>query len=176
MAAVIGENEREERKKAVEVLKEQIKIEGELINQYKIFGEKIKNIPVRRMLHMIMFDSQKHIETLQTAIDIIEERDVLKDDRIALREGLKRHIELEIESVKAAEKVLKYSWVQNRGGLKLLLESWMDDEKRHHKALRQLSKKPFIQIDPNDFVTLFKGEEFLEERYLRSKRFLEKDK
>ena len=176
MAAVIGEAEREERIKAVNVLKEQIKIEGELINQYKDFGEKIENIPVRRMLHMIMYDSQKHIESLQTAIDIIEERDVLKDDRIALKEGLKRHIELEKESIKAAEKILKYSWVQNRGGLKILLEAWMDDEKRHHKTLLRLSEKPFIKIDLNDLVTVFKGEEFLEERYLRSKHFQEKDK
>jgi hypothetical protein len=127
------------------------------------------------MLHMIMYDCQKHIESLQTAIDIIEERDVLMEDRLALKEGLKRHIELEDGSIKAAEKVLKYSWVQNRSGLKVLLESWLDDEKRHHKTLRQLSEKPFIKVDLNDLVTIFKGEAFLEQRYLRSKQFQEKE-
>jgi hypothetical protein len=94
------------------------------------------------MLHMIMFDSQKHIEALQTVIDNLEGRDILKDDRMDLREGLRRHIELELESIKAAEKVLDYSWLRKIPGLKEIIEAWRDDEKRHHRILRSSQRSP----------------------------------
>ena len=121
---------------------------------------------------MIMFDSQKHMVSLQAAIDIIEGKDVLTEDRKGLKEGLKRHIELEMESIKAAEKTLKHLWVQNTAGLKVLLETWRDEEKRHHKILKQLSEKPYIKID--QMHAAFRDNYFFEERYLRSKQFLEK--
>jgi hypothetical protein len=174
MSSVVGERESEERRRVVETLKDQIRIEGELIDQYKEFGLKIMNVPVRRMLHMIMYDSQKHIEALQAAIDIINGEDILKDDRKELKDALKKHLEIEAESLKTAERVLKHSWIQNTKGLKELLESWKEEEKRHHQTLKNLSEKPFIELDSNDWITLFQGEEFLEERYLRAKRFKEK--
>jgi rubrerythrin len=172
MAAVIGNSEKEQRREVVEILKNQINIEGQLVAQYKNYGEKLENTPVKQMLHMIMFDSQKHIVSLQAAIDIIEGRDVLIEDRKELKEGLKRHIELEMESIKAAEKTLKHVWLRNMPGLKVLLEAWRDEEKRHHRTLKQLSEKPFIKIE--QMYAAFRDEDFLEERYLRSKRFLEK--
>jgi hypothetical protein len=174
MASVISEVEKEERENAVKLLMKQIETEGKLIAEYKAYGEKIVNMPVRRMLRMIMFDSQKHIEILQAAIDIIKGTEVLMEDRKDLKEGLKRHLLLEMESIKASEKVLNYRWVVNTTGLKELLEGWRDDEKRHHQALKKLSNKLFIEASPNDFSTLFRGDDFLEERYLRSKRMQEK--
>jgi hypothetical protein len=75
---------------------------------------------------------------------------------------------------RAAEKVLKYPWLRNTKGLRELIEGWRDEEKRHHQSLKKLSEKPFIEADPNDFITLFGTDEKLEERYLRSKRFREK--
>jgi len=172
MVAVIGDSEKEERREVVKILKNQINIEGDLIAQYKNFGEKMENVPVRRMLQMIMFDSQKHMVSLQAAIDIIEGKDVLMEDRKGLKDGLRRHIKLEMESIKAAEKTLNYEWVQYNSGLKILLQAWRDEEKRHHKTLKQLSEKPFIMI--NELFAGFKTVDFFEERYLRSKRFLEK--
>jgi hypothetical protein len=169
------ENKKENRESVVQILKEQINIERKLVNQYNTFGGKIENIPIRRILHMIMFDSQKHIESLLAAIDIIEERDILQEDRKLIKEGLRKHIELEMESIKAAESVLTHTWIKNNQGLMTLLETWRDDEKRHHKILKKISEKPFIKIDPNDWVTIFRDEEFLEKRYIRSKQFLEKE-
>jgi hypothetical protein len=174
MASIIGEKEKKERKQAVKLLKKQIETEGQLIAQYQEYGIKVANIGVRRMLHMIMFDSQKHIEILQAAIDNIEGHDILKEDRKELREGLKKHIELEMESIKSAEKVLNFTWLRNTKGLRELIEGWRDEEKRHHQSLKKLSMKPFIMADPNDLTTLFQNDEWIEERYLRSKRMQEK--
>jgi hypothetical protein len=174
MASVLSEKEEEERQEAIELLRNQIKTEGRLISEYKDFGANVVNVPVRRMLHMIMYDSYKHIEALQAAIDIIERKEVLKDDRKELREGLKRHLELEKESLKKAEKVLNYRWVKNIKGLNELIKGWRDEEKRHHQTLKNLSNKPFIEIDKDDWMAIFGSEEFFEERYLRSKRYQEK--
>lgn len=174
VASVIDERERKQRAEAISLLKKQIETEGKLIAEYQEFGAKVGNPGVRRMLHMIMFDSQKHIEALQTVIDNLEGEDIMKDDRMDLREGLRRHIELEMESIKAAEKVLDYTWLSKTPGLKELVEAWKDEEKRHHKMLKKLSEKPFIKVDPNDFSTMFRSDEQLEERYLRSKRMQEK--
>ncbi|MBD3206200.1 hypothetical protein GF319_07630, partial [Candidatus Bathyarchaeota archaeon] len=135
MASVIGEREREQREEAVRLLKEQIETEGLLVAEYKEFGEKVSNLGVRRMLHAIMFDSQKHIEVLQAAIDNIMGQDILRGDREELREGLRRHIELEQASIEKAEKVLEYPWLSNTKGLRELIEVWRDDERRHHRSL-----------------------------------------
>ncbi|MBD3205998.1 hypothetical protein GF319_06605 [Candidatus Bathyarchaeota archaeon] len=170
----MGEREKKEREEAVSILKNQIETEGQLVSQYQDYGAKVDNPGVRRMLHLIMFDSQKHIEALQTVIDNLEGKEILKDDRMDLREGLRRHIELEQESIKAAEKVLEYTWLKKTPGLKEIVEAWRDDEKRHHRMLKKLSEKPFIKVDPNDFSTMFRSDEQLEERYLRSKRMQEK--
>jgi hypothetical protein len=174
MASVISDAEKEERKQVVKLLKNQIETEGKLIAQYQEYGAKVANVGVRRLLHMIMFDSQKHMEALQAAIDNIEGKDILKEDRKELREGLKRHIELEMESIKAAEKVLNYAWLRNTKGLRELIEGWRDEEKRHYQSLKKLSEKPFIWADPNDFSNVFRGDEWLEERYLTSKRMQER--
>jgi hypothetical protein len=174
MASVISEREKEQREEAVKLLKNQIETEGQLITQYQEYGSKVANIGVKRMLHMIMLDSQKHIQALQAAIDNIEGHAILKEDRKELREGLQRHIELEMESIKSAEKVLRYTWLRNTQGLKELIEWWRDEEKRHHRSLKRLSEKPFIEADPNDLIASFRSDEWLEERYLRSKRMQEK--
>jgi hypothetical protein len=55
-----------------------------------------------------------------------------------------------------------------------LLEGWQNEEKRHHQHLKKLYSKPFIAVDINDFSSVFRGDQELEERYLRSKRIQEK--
>jgi hypothetical protein len=50
-------------------------------------------------------------------------------------------------------------------------EKWGDDEKRHAKALKKLSDQTYFRLSTNDWVGLFRDEQFLEERYIRSKKF-----
>ena len=56
--------EKEEKREAVKLLRRQIETEEELVAQFQEYGVKIANVACRRMLHMIMFDSQKHIVSL----------------------------------------------------------------------------------------------------------------
>ena len=164
----------EERKEITKSLSEQLEIEGQLVGLYDEYERGTENKALRRVMQMFRLDSQRHINILQAVIDIIEGEDVLIEDKKELQESLKKHLELEAEALKKANNVLGKRMINENQGLKMLLEIWRDDEKRHHKALQELAKKTYFQISATDMVTIFKGEEFLEERYLRSKQFKEK--
>jgi rubrerythrin len=57
--------------------------------------------------------------------------------------------------------------------LKELIEIWRDDEKRHHRALKELANKTYFRLGSNDMVALFRDEKFLEGRYKSAKKFKE---
>ena len=166
--------EEEDRKEIVETLTEQLEIEGQLVDLYEEYEHGTENKALKRVMQMFRLDSQRHINILQAVIEIIEGEDMLIEDKKDLKESLVKHLELEAEAIKRANKVLGKQVINETKGLKILLEIWRDDEKRHHKALKELSTKTFYQLGVNDMVALFRDEEFLEERYLRAKQFKEK--
>ena len=166
--------EEEERQEIIELLREQMKVEGRLVGLYENSAKELTSTPVRHLLHMINMDSRKHIDTCQIAIEILQGTDVFKEHKEDLLKGLKEHMELEEDSVKRANKLLRSTLISENQALKALIEKLRDDEKRHHNALKKLSEKPFFQIDPGDFTVIFQGEDFAEERYRRSKEFREK--
>jgi len=164
--------EEEEKQEVVELIRKQMRTERELIGMYeKTIGE-VESRPVKRILHMIQVDSKKHIDILQASIEIIQGEDILKEDKRELSKNLKNHLELEKESIEIANRVLGYGWIRENRGLSELIKSWRDDEKRHHKAQKQLSKKTYFRISDYDGVALFRDEEFIEKRYRRSKRLM----
>ena len=95
MAAYMDETERKEREQALEILKEQIRVEGELIGLYEQTLNEIDSKPIQHMFRMIRTDSMKHIEMLQSAQEIIRGQDILIEDRKNLKENLEKHLELE---------------------------------------------------------------------------------
>lgn len=176
MAGRLNERDLAEREEAKKVLRDQILIEGELISLYEKTAKEITNSLVQQMLRMIRHDSQKHIMMLSVIVDFLEGGEVFMQDRKGLADSLKRHLELEKESIQNGEALLKKEWLQDRKGHKAIIESWVEDEKRHHKFLKELSDKPFTPISSNDFATAFRDEEFFDERYRKSKAFWEKNK
>ncbi len=166
--------EKEQKQEIVKILTEQLEIEGQLVGLYEEYEDGTENKALKRVMQMFKLDSQRHINILQAVIEVIEGEDVLMEDKEDLKESLVKHLELEAEAVKIANKVLGMPVINETQGLKMLLESWRDDEKRHHKALQELTKKTFYQLGFNDMVALFREEEFLEERYLRTRQFKEK--
>jgi len=176
LSGYISETEKKERNEAIEKISKQIKIEGELIGLYEKTAIQIDNKPVQLMFRMIMRDSQKHIEILQTAIEIIGGHDILIKDRKEIEVSFKKHLELEQDSINKGDELLKFSWLRDNKGLSSLIESWRDDEKRHHKFLKELSEKSFVPTNSTEFASVFKEETFFEERYLKSKKYWEEKK
>lgn len=172
----MGETERDKKQKAeaAEILREQLGVEGQLVGLYEESEREVSNKAVKRVMQMFRLDSQRHINIIQAAIEIIEGEDVFLEDREPLRESLKKHLELEAEALKKANMLLRKQWIDETKGLKNLIELWRDDEKRHHKSLKEIINKPYLRLASNDMVTLFRDEVFLEERYKRGKEYREK--
>jgi hypothetical protein len=166
--------EEEDREEIVETLTEQLEIEGQLVGLYEEYEHGTENKALKRVMQMFRLDSQRHINILEAVIEVIEGEDVLIEDKKDLKESLVKHLELEAKAIKMANKVLGKQIINETLGLKMLLEIWRDDEKRHHKALKELSTKTFYQLGFTDMVALFRDEEFLEERYLKARQFKEK--
>ena len=169
-----ADGQKKEKEEAIRLLREQIQVEGRLVGLYEKSHKEIENRPVRHILHMIQLDSMKHIDICQTAIEILEGEDVLKDERKGLLTGVKEHVELEEGSIERADEILNNVWIRENKAIGELIKKLRDDEKRHHDTLKKLSEKTFFRLDPNDFTVIMRGTVFAEERYKRSKEFWRK--
>ena len=172
---MLDERDRKRKNQTIEELKEQITIEGQLIGLYEEQERISDNLPMKRIMQMFRLDSQRHVNILQAAVEIINGEEVYIEDRNTLANTLSKHLELEAEALKNANKILSQDWVDENKGLKNLLELWRG-EKRHHSALKRIVDRPYFRIGSNDLVAVFRGEEFIEERYRRSKEYKEKMK
>ena len=144
------------RSKAIEILSNQIKVEEELVELYNKTSEMIISEQARRLLNAIRLDSMKHVELCRTAIEVIEGEKLDLDDRLELKVGLQKHMELEIESLKSAELLLKNPVVDGNEVLMTLVESWIDDEKKHHLILKKLSEGQMTRRKMRDVFTRYR--------------------
>jgi rubrerythrin len=166
----------EEKEEAIELLRDQMRVEGKLIALYEKSHKEIENLPVRHLLHTIQLDSMKHIDICNIAIEILRGEDVLAEEKVDLIRGLEEHVELEEGSIQRAEQILDNVWIQENKAVGELIKKLRDDEKRHHETLKRLSKKTFFRLDPRDFGVIMRGTEFAEERYRRSKEYWSRQK
>lgn len=169
----MGVTERENREKAeaTGILREQLQIEGQLVGLYEESERDTENRAMKRIMRMFRLDSQRHINILQAAIELIEGENIFIADRLPLNETLRKHLELEAEALKKASELLKKQWIDETKGLKGLIEIWRDDEKKHHNTLKQMINRPYFRMSSSDMVSMFRGEEFLEDRYKKEKEF-----
>ena len=173
---MIVDRDKESKKEAVEMLRGQLKVEGELVGLYEKQERDSDNKAMKRVMQMFRLDSQRHINILEAAIEIIEGEEVFIEDKKPLAQTLEKHLALEKQALDNANKLLVKAWVDENKGLKVLLSLWREDEKRHHRAIKDLSSKTYLRLASNDMVALFRGEEFLEGRYKKAKEFRERQK
>jgi len=166
--------ELQQKREVVESLREQLTVEGKLVGLYEEYERGTENKAMGRIMQMFRLDSQRHINIIQAAIELLEGEDVLIEDKEPLKESLARHLELEAEALRRANGILGKAWVEETKGLKELLQIWRDDERRHHAAIKDLASRTYFRLTSNDMVALFRDEAFLEERYRRSREFREK--
>lgn len=174
MVEVIKEREEKAKGEVIELLREQIKTEGRLVGLYEKTAPELENKPVRHLLHTIQLDSMKHIDICQTVLELLQGEDVLKEEKIELKERLREHVELEQGSITRANDILKNVWIRENKAAEELIKKLRDDEKRHTAALRKLADKTFFRLAPNDLTLVFRDSEWVDERYRRSKEFRSK--
>ncbi len=124
-------------------------LEMELTN-VKISQEKeeqLKSAGAKLMLKQIRMDSQKHAEMLKTLIETVKagEPKYLWDYRIdkyvgqvATEKSLQKHVELEQDMIKSTEEAIKKI---DDPGIKMILKQILEDEKRHHKVLKEVIQR-----------------------------------
>ena len=172
----VKEREEKEKEEVIDLLREQMKVEDQLVGLYERTAPDIKNKPVRCLLHMIQLDSKKHIEICKLAIEVLEGEEVFSEDKTEIIGGLRDHVELEKGSIDRANEMLKNVWISENQALSEMIKKLRDDERSHHETLRKLTEKPFFRFDPQDLMVIMRGFEFAEERYRRSKELRERSK
>jgi rubrerythrin len=118
-------------------MKEQIKVENEIVDSLNNALVEVKNPPVRGVLKGISLDSVKHAEMYAAATELLTSvSQALSQEHLDKQKALvEKHISMEAELIKKISKVLPS--VENEK-VKLLLNAILADEKRHHALLKMV--------------------------------------
>jgi rubrerythrin len=121
----------------VDFLKRQIKIENEIVKSLNSGIADMENPPVQAVLKGISLDSLKHAEMYASAVTLMTSvsKALKQEDLDKQRRLVEKHIELEAELIQKIGAILPS--VENKK-VKLLLETILTDEKRHHELLKQV--------------------------------------
>jgi len=121
----------------VDFLKRQIKIENEIVKSLNSGIADMENPPVQAVLKGISLDSLKHAEMYASAVTLMTSvsKALKQEDLDKQRRLVEKHIELEAELIQKISGILPS--VENKK-VKLLLETILTDEKRHHELLKQV--------------------------------------
>lgn len=161
------EMQEKEKGEAIDLLRKQVEVEGELMRLYEETVKDVRSSVVKHMLHMINLDSRKHVDICQSAIEVLQGEEVLNPEREELRKGLQRHIDLEKDSINRAKKILQNGWIRETKGLNDLVTKLKKDEENHHAVLKKIAREHFFRDDPFSFYGYFRD---TEERYLKFER------
>jgi hypothetical protein len=121
----------------ISFMKEQIKVENEIVDSLNSALVEVKNPPVRGVLKGISLDSVKHAEMYAAATELLTSvSQALTQEQLDKQKALvEKHIHLEAELIKKISKVLPA--VENEK-VKLLLNAILADEERHHALLKMV--------------------------------------
>jgi len=121
----------------VNFLREQIRIENEVVDSLNSSLGEVGNPAVRGVLKGISLDSVKHAEMYASAISLLTrvEPALTQEHLDKQRKLTEKHIRLEAELIEKISK--KLSSIEDRK-VKLLLNAILMDEKRHHELLKKV--------------------------------------
>lgn len=121
----------------INFMKEQIKVENEIVDSLNSALVEVKNPPVKGVLKGISLDSVKHAEMYAAATELLTNvSQALSQEQLDKQKALvEKHIRLEADLIKKISKVLPS--VENKK-VKLLLNAILADEKRHHGLLKMV--------------------------------------
>jgi bacterioferritin (cytochrome b1) len=121
----------------VALFNKQIKIEETIVDSVKEGLVEIENPAVKGVLNAISFDSMKHAQMYSSAIDLLTSvpQALTEGNLDKQRELVEKHIRLEAEIIETLKEAIPS--IQNEK-VKLLLNTILSDEKRHHALLKEV--------------------------------------
>ena len=123
--------------KLTEFLKEQIKIENEIVESLEKSLNEIRNPAVKGVLKGISLDSVKHAEMYSSAVGLLTHvQPALSQEQLDNQRVLvEKHIRVEAELI---DKITRKTPTVENSRVKLLLNAILEDEKRHHALLKKV--------------------------------------
>lgn len=121
----------------IEFLKNQVKVEKEIVASLEKPLRTMKNPAVKGVLMGVSLDSIKHAELYMSAITLLTEYStaLTQENLDEQRALIEKHIEIETRLIKILEK--KIPAVENKKVV-FLLKAILSDEYRHHEMLKQV--------------------------------------
>jgi len=121
----------------VDFLKEQIKIENQIVDSLNSSLDEIGNFAVRGVLKGISLDSMKHAEMYSSAIGLSTsvQQALTQENLDKQRKLVEKHMRLEAELIGKISK--KLPSIEDKK-VKLLLNAILMDEKSHHELLKKV--------------------------------------
>lgn len=119
----------------LELLKQQKAFEDKTAQKLNVLHDSTSNPLVRLFIHRIILDTMRHSDIYQTLIDLNRRALLGEIDRNLMTGELTTHIKEEGKMLDRAEEIHKSVKDTN---YRKILERIIEDEKRHHKILKEL--------------------------------------
>ncbi|WP_292319142.1 hypothetical protein [Caldisphaera sp.] len=129
----------EDRRKLVSYFKKEAKREIEYSEKIKNTSNNSVNPIVRLIMDAVAQDSIKHSKIYETMALIIENPQLITETESKMvLDDMKKHIEMEKESINELNELLKNDAIKNDKPLKFLIDMLLRDEKLHHAMLSDI--------------------------------------
>ncbi|MCS7096532.1 MAG: hypothetical protein N3F10_04710 [Candidatus Bathyarchaeota archaeon] len=115
----------------------QVRVEREIVDSLNEALKDMENQPVKGVLQGISLDSLKHAEMYSSALMLLTTtQKALTQEQLDRQKSLvKKHMRIESELIERISAELEH--VENEK-VKLLLTAILEDEKRHHRLLKEI--------------------------------------
>jgi hypothetical protein len=130
-----------------DLIEEQIKLENEIANKFRKLEGRVDSMAARLLIHEMLLDTKKHAEILELALKVAggpepfwEMTIDVEADKRAVKGELEDHIKAEETMIREIEEEMKKTKDE---ALKLLLNHFMEDEKKHHRNLEIIINKAY---------------------------------
>jgi len=132
--------------KRLDLYKEQIEIEKQIIENSQRSLEGVKNEFVKDLISSINFDSHKHKRLMTGLIKKHEGVQAFVPEKLSdgIKDNIKKHIELESEAIKSYKKIIdelkKLDLATDDKKELTVLKAILEDEIRHHALLLRIQE------------------------------------
>ena len=144
-------------KEVIDLLKEQKELELGHVKALKETMKSVQNPMIKVMLEMIVYDSKKHASIAQALVDVEagtvpHKLDMDLGPATNFNQNVKQHVRVELEMIERLEEAQKM--VKDDRVMKFI-EYLIDEEKRHHKLLKEFSLMMDRDSALDEYIDLF---------------------
>ncbi len=134
-------------KTLTKLIEGQIRLEKDIAAKLQALEQRVDSVAARLLIREIQLDTKKHAEILSESLKTIGAPKSFWDftiyvdaDKRSVKKALEEHVKAEEEMTRLIENETKKTEDEV---LKILLEHFLEDEKRHHKYLKNILARTY---------------------------------